>query len=69
MLSQETAVQTYQILFWSSIYRLVFYARKPLESDAAVELHAVAHTSVLLGDQRTQGRTANASRFLETRKP
>ena len=36
MLSQETVAQTPQIQFWP-IDRLVFYARNPRESDAAVD--------------------------------
>jgi hypothetical protein len=68
MLSQETAVQTPQIQFWP-IDRLVFYARNPRESDAAVDSMPSPTLQSSWSDQGTQGRTANASRLLETRKP
>ena len=69
MLSQETAVQTHQILSWSSTDRLAFYARKPLESDAAVDSTPSPTLQSSRSDQETPGRMANAPRSLETRKP
>ena len=68
MLSQETAVQTPQIQFWP-IDRLVFHARNQRGSDAAVDSMPSRRLQSSWGDQGTQGRTANAPRFLETRKP
>jgi hypothetical protein len=68
MLSQQTAVQTPQIQFWP-IDWLVFYARNPRESDAAVDSMPSPSLQSSWSDQGTQGRTANAPRSLETRKP
>jgi hypothetical protein len=68
MLSQETAAQTPQIQFWP-IDRLDFYARNPRETDAAFSSMPSHKLKSSWSDQGTQGRTANAPRFLETRKP